>query len=217
MHDTKCTGHVAHASSAIVPTSTALVAVSSALKERGGAAGQAGSGTGAGSGSANAGKGASADGGGWGESPAQAALRTLGLDDTWPTDLTSREIRRRYMRQALQCHPDKGSAGEKAWRTAKFQELGEAYSILEKAVAVLERIRGGGGGDAFPESTTATPPGERCSATPAKHSDSRKQPEALPGGQLMLEAGQAAITGPARPASCKACKQPKQKTQCYVQ
>eukprot|EP00931_Biecheleriopsis_adriatica_P034786 TRINITY_DN20073_c0_g1_i1.p1 TRINITY_DN20073_c0_g1~~TRINITY_DN20073_c0_g1_i1.p1 ORF type:complete len:623 (+),score=112.46 TRINITY_DN20073_c0_g1_i1:57-1871(+) len=74
--------------------------------------------------------------------PAQLALRVLSLDDEWPTSLTLREIRRRYMCKALACHPDKGPPAEKAWRTESFQALSDAYATLEAQMAVLERIRG---------------------------------------------------------------------------
>eukprot|EP00930_Biecheleria_cincta_P012990 TRINITY_DN11806_c0_g2_i1.p1 TRINITY_DN11806_c0_g2~~TRINITY_DN11806_c0_g2_i1.p1 ORF type:complete len:616 (+),score=82.52 TRINITY_DN11806_c0_g2_i1:110-1957(+) len=76
--------------------------------------------------------------------PAQLALALLSLDDEWPTSLTMREIRRRYMCKALAVHPDKGPPAEKSWRTERFQELSDAYSILEHQMAALDRIRGGG-------------------------------------------------------------------------
>lgn len=130
-HDVNCTGPVATPSTALVPICTALATTSGSGSD-GGARGEGGTeGT----------KGVS-----WGEAPAQAALRSLGLDDAWPTELTLREIRRRYMREALSCHPDKGSTAERDWRTVKFQEIADAYATLESAVAVLERIRSGEAG-----------------------------------------------------------------------
>jgi len=74
--------------------------------------------------------------------PAQAALRVLHLDDEWPTDLTMGEIRRRYMREALQSHPDKGPPSEKGWRTTRFQDISNAYTTLETYIPALERLRG---------------------------------------------------------------------------
>jgi len=93
-------------SAALVPLSEALETAGSGSSSRAGAAGSGGK--------------------GWGEAPAQASLRVLGLDDAWPTELTLREIRRRYMREALACHPDKGTPQEKDWRTVKFQEISDA-------------------------------------------------------------------------------------------
>lgn len=87
--------------------------------------------------------------GGLGSHPAQFALRSLGLDDAWPTELTRGEIRRRYMREALRSHPDKGPAEEKSWRTSKFQAMSDAYSTMEVYIAVLERMRGGDIGSMF--------------------------------------------------------------------
>jgi len=94
---------------------------------------------------------------------AQVALRALGLDDEWPTELTMREIRRRYMRESLLSHPDKGPEEEKSWRTARFQELSEAYSTLEALMALQESV----GQDALARqgdsSGTGSSPGTRCS------------------------------------------------------
>lgn len=89
--------------------------------------------------------------------PAQAALRALRLDDEWPTDLTRGEIRRRYMREALLCHPDKGPAEEKIWRTSRFQELSDAYTTMEVYMSVLERMRAGPG-EAAPQPPPPPPP-----------------------------------------------------------
>lgn len=69
---------------------------------------------------------------------ARAALRELGLDDEWPSSLTVREVRRRFMREALLCHPDKGPEDEKAWRTERFQRLSAAYSVLELHLAMCD-------------------------------------------------------------------------------
>jgi len=65
------------------------------------------------------------------------ALRTLSLDDTWPTALTLREVRRRYMREALKCHPDKGPEEEREERTDRFQRLAAAFSVLEAQLAMM--------------------------------------------------------------------------------
>jgi len=144
-HDPDCTGPPGVASAALVPASTALAVISDALEPH---AGPAPAGSGSASSSAGArGSGDSAGASkGDGGNPAQEALRLLGLSDEWPTDLTMREIRRRYMRECLGCHPDKGPPEEKEWRTSRFQELSTAYGMLELQMAVLERIRGGGGG-----------------------------------------------------------------------
>ncbi|CAE8704118.1 unnamed protein product, partial [Polarella glacialis] len=138
-HDSGCTGAAtSEPTDALVPISTDLVPLSSAVEAR--AEGHAGG----------------AEGAHRPEqpalgSPAQQALRLLALDDEWPTSLTTREIRRRFMREALGCHPDKGPPEEKAWRTTKFQELSDAYSTLEVQMAILERIRGPGVAAAAPE------------------------------------------------------------------
>jgi len=117
-HDEECTG--TPRSTALVPASTALAVAPDALEAHAG--------------------GSSAEGGIVAEEPAKAALRTLGLDDAWPTDLTMREIRRRYMRECLAWHPDKGPPEEKEQRTARFQELAEAYSKLELCMELLSRV-----------------------------------------------------------------------------
>eukprot|EP00930_Biecheleria_cincta_P000880 TRINITY_DN102073_c0_g1_i1.p1 TRINITY_DN102073_c0_g1~~TRINITY_DN102073_c0_g1_i1.p1 ORF type:complete len:524 (-),score=106.85 TRINITY_DN102073_c0_g1_i1:49-1578(-) len=75
----------------------------------------------------------------------RAALRALGLNDEWPPALTSREVRRRYMREALACHPDKGPAEEFETRTARFQEVSAAYALLEVEFAYLEEATSGEG------------------------------------------------------------------------
>lgn len=72
------------------------------------------------------------------DSPVRAALRVLGLNDDWPSALTSREVRRRYMREAMACHPDKGTAEELESRTKRFQEVSAAYALLEVEFAYLE-------------------------------------------------------------------------------
>jgi len=69
---------------------------------------------------------------------ARAALRDLGLDDEWPTALIMREVRRRYMREALKCHPDKGPEEERGSRTERFQRLSSAYAMLELFLAMCE-------------------------------------------------------------------------------
>lgn len=73
-----------------------------------------------------------------GSAAARAALRELGLDDEWPTSLTLREVRRRYMREALRCHPDKGCDEERLERTERFQRLSAAFSILELQLSLVE-------------------------------------------------------------------------------
>jgi len=89
---------------------------------------------------------------------AQVALRALGLDDEWPTELTMREIRRRYMRESLLAHPDKGPEEEKGWRTARFQELSEAYSTLE-ALMALQEIAAASGAGSSPAAAGGALPG----------------------------------------------------------
>merc|ERR1711988_1341719 len=94
-HDERCTGEPEAPSTALVPASVDIKPTSGGM-------------SGGGPGTGGEGKGVSSI-----ESSARAALRVLGLDDTWPTELTLREIRRRYMREALLCHPDKGTPSER--------------------------------------------------------------------------------------------------------
>eukprot|EP00931_Biecheleriopsis_adriatica_P085538 TRINITY_DN6010_c0_g1_i1.p1 TRINITY_DN6010_c0_g1~~TRINITY_DN6010_c0_g1_i1.p1 ORF type:complete len:493 (-),score=61.42 TRINITY_DN6010_c0_g1_i1:269-1747(-) len=128
-----------------------------------------------------------------GSHPAQAALRVLRLDDEWPTDLTRGEIRRRYMREALLSHPDKGPPEEKSWRTSRFQELSDAYSTLEVYISVLERMRSGTGGIAEEASDGFA----GCGAGPSVPADGSyaatllTAPDAVPA----LEGGQLAFPG----------------------
>jgi len=147
-HDADCTGTTGTASTALVPASTALAVITDALEPHTGpaAAGYGGASSSAGAGGSRDSAGAATGGG---ANPAQEALRLLGLGDEWPTDLTMREIRRRYMRECLACHPDKGPPEEKEWRTSRFQQLSTAYGTLELQMAVLERIRGAGGGGSY--------------------------------------------------------------------
>jgi len=139
-----------------------------------------------------------------GSHPAQVALHCLGLDDEWPTELTRGEIRRRYMREALNSHPDKGPPEEKEWRTAKFQYVSDAYSTLEVYIAVLERIRGNANDSEVLSETFAT-----CATSPAParaHWDELEVEEkrlALGGEQLSIEAGPLAFaTAPASIGPC---------------
>merc|ERR1719482_2204618 len=140
-HDGTCIGEfvAASSSSASVATSSALVPLSTDLISPGAAA----PGDGLPRGGSRNGDKTRRKSPVWVEAPAQKALRVLGFDDAWPTELTMREIRRRYMREALLNHPDKGSAAEKDWRTVKFQEIAEAYAVLESSLAILERSRNG--------------------------------------------------------------------------
>eukprot|EP00933_Yihiella_yeosuensis_P072354 TRINITY_DN80730_c0_g1_i1.p1 TRINITY_DN80730_c0_g1~~TRINITY_DN80730_c0_g1_i1.p1 ORF type:complete len:303 (-),score=73.91 TRINITY_DN80730_c0_g1_i1:91-999(-) len=147
-------GH-AEASSALAPASAELALPSEQLAVYDAAS------AGAGSSGGSAGSGLPHSPGGGqssGSHPAQVALRALRLDDDWPTELSRGEIRRRYMREALVTHPDKGPLEEKEWRTRKFQELSDAYSTLEVYISVLERMRGGGGGDGSGLSPAPPPP-----------------------------------------------------------
>jgi DnaJ-class molecular chaperone len=120
------------------------------------------------------------------EAPAQKALRVLGFDDAWPTELTMREIRRRYMREALLNHPDKGSAAEKDWRTVKFQEIAEAYAVLESSLAILERTRSGE--DATETSEGAAGDADRAAKT-ADLGEAEPHEFAIEAGMLALEGG----------------------------
>jgi len=170
-HDSSCNGGAGASTAAIVPASTALATTSDAVEPYvGGADGEGG------------GSGASAPPAGDGTA-VQGALRCLGLSDEWPTELTTREIRRRYMRECLASHPDKGSPEEKDWRTRRFQELSTAYSLLEVQMACLERIRGGQEAEASP------PAGEHSSAGPPRECQHATLPSSLAGlppqGQLL--------------------------------
>lgn len=120
------------------------------------------------------------------------ALQILGLDDVWPTDLTWKEIRRRYMKEALKCHPDKGGPEEKAWRTDRFQRLAAAYAALEAPVATLERIREGGG---FADAGDWEQPRPAPAPAPAPPGLA-----ALTGGQLQL----GGVSGAGAPAKAGA-------------
>lgn len=104
---------------------------------------------------------------------ARVALRDLGLDDEWPTALTMREVRRRYMHKALQCHPDKGPEEERGSRTERFQRLSSAYAILELFLAMCE---GGEEEAAAPSGTVAG--GAAASSGAAAISDAEGRPVA---------------------------------------
>eukprot|EP00928_Gymnodinium_smaydae_P054825 TRINITY_DN38529_c0_g1_i1.p1 TRINITY_DN38529_c0_g1~~TRINITY_DN38529_c0_g1_i1.p1 ORF type:complete len:460 (-),score=52.71 TRINITY_DN38529_c0_g1_i1:161-1540(-) len=123
-----------------------------------------------------------------GSHPAQAALRALRLDDEWPTELTRGEIRRRYMREALQSHPDKGPATEKAWRTKRFQEISDAYSTMELYISLLERMRGGVSAGETEEDTLASRVSDEREAAP------------LDGSLLELGSGYQALAAPGEDA-----------------
>mmetsp|Transcript_44753 Transcript_44753/g.97406 ORF Transcript_44753/g.97406 Transcript_44753/m.97406 type:complete len:524 (+) Transcript_44753:83-1654(+) len=155
-HDADCTGGSIASTSALVPATMEVGVTSDALEPGG--------------------SGPSGDSAGASDGPAVEALRALGLDDTWPTELTMREIRRRYMREALASHPDKGPAEEKSWRTNRFREVSEAYAALELHMAMLERGRDP---SSVPSSSCDSPAGPAAAA--------------LEGGQLALEAGQPAL------------------------
>jgi len=115
----------------------------------------------------------------------QEALRYLGLSDDWPTDLTWKEIRRRYMKEALRCHPDKGPPEEKASRTTRFQDLAAAYATLEAPVATLECLRGG----ATPPLRSTAP----VASTRAAAASAEEVPTAGIGAKLALQAGALAL------------------------
>eukprot|EP00747_Dinoflagellata_sp_TGD_P194126 gnl/TRDRNA2_/TRDRNA2_61185_c0_seq1.p1 gnl/TRDRNA2_/TRDRNA2_61185_c0~~gnl/TRDRNA2_/TRDRNA2_61185_c0_seq1.p1 ORF type:complete len:376 (+),score=85.83 gnl/TRDRNA2_/TRDRNA2_61185_c0_seq1:23-1129(+) len=167
-HDAKCTGGSVASTTALAPIGTELAVIEESVEAY---TGEAGSGSDA----------ASAP-------DAQAALRSLGLDDAWPTELTMKEIRRRYMREALTCHPDKGPENEKESRTLRFQELAAAYALLEVTMAVLERSHTG----------EQDAPGGPGAAGPAGSS------AAAPSGTLPIEAGQAALPASGAPAQSAA-------------
>mmetsp|Transcript_9572 Transcript_9572/g.29602 ORF Transcript_9572/g.29602 Transcript_9572/m.29602 type:complete len:492 (+) Transcript_9572:61-1536(+) len=137
-HDAGCTGGPGATTDALVPASTELAQSSEALEPYTG----------------------KCDGGG-AESrscgSAQEALRLLGLSDEWPTELTMREIRRRYMRECLATHPDKGPPEEQEERTRRFQELSTAYAKLEVAMAVLERDSASAAGGGAPPASDVRP------------------------------------------------------------
>ena len=57
-----------------------------------------------------------------------AARRVFGLPPNKKSEIDEDELKKRYRREAIKCHPDKCPDDEDA--TARFQELSEAYQIL---------------------------------------------------------------------------------------
>jgi len=179
-HDKSCIGGSAKVTEALVPASTELAIIPDAVELY---AGKTGDGR-AGTDEETSKPGAKTTGGGDQGLPVQIALRTLGLHDEWPTDLTMREIRRRYMREALASHPDKGTKDEKDERTSRFQAVSEAYSIVEVNMAVLERVRGGCSSSPTERESSVEAP--RPKTSDVKPKDGVDEPLAICAGTLAL-------------------------------
>merc|ERR1712045_346714 len=59
----------------------------------------------------------------------EAALSTLGFDDAWPTKLTIKQVRRRYIRMAFAAADlAKGTSTETKSPKIRCQELSDAYA-----------------------------------------------------------------------------------------